>query len=324
MEPYNIEELDDGTEIANVAITIDGNWQRRGHSSKDGDVFAISVLTGEVIDFEMLSKICFACRAKDKVKDNPDAYGSWYDSHKTACPINHEGTSGDMETKGACKLFLRSIEQRGLKYTKIAGDGDTGCYAEVCKSVEEQFGNDYVVVKEECVGHVQKRIGRSLREYKRTNRGKKLADGKSIGGAGRLTDKVIDSIQNYYGLAICRNKGNLQGMKNAVIPILHHLVKDETLRLEEQHSFCSKDETTWCKYSKDWADKAAWYNESKRLRNVFKEELKPTSTRLSQNYLLKRCLLGVTQNQTESFHSRLWGHCSKTVFCGNRKLEIAA
>ena len=323
-EPYNIDELDDGTEIAKVAITVDGTWQRRGHSSKNGAVFAISVLTGEVLDFEILSKVCFACRAKDKMRDNPDAYRSWYDAHRSACPINHEGTCGDMEAKGACKLCLRSIEQRNLKYTTMVGDGDTGCYSEVCNAVKEKFGDDYVVVKEECVGHVQKRIGRSLREYKRINRGKRLVDGKSVGGAGRLTDKVIDSIQNYYGLAIRKNKGDLQGMKNAVNAILNHLVKDEKLSLEEQHAFCPKDRTTWCKYWKDQADYTTLYNESKRLPSAFKNELKPIFNRLSQTDLLQRCLLGVTQNQNESLHSILWGQCAKTVFCGKRKLEIAA
>ena len=323
-EPYNINELDDGTEIANIAITIDGTWQRRGHSSKNGAVFAISVLTGEVLDFEILSKVCFACRAKDKMYDGSDEYQSWYDAHKSACPINHEGTSGDMEAKGACQLFLRSIEQRNLKYTTMVGDGDTGCYSEVCNAIKEKFGNDYVVVKEECVGHVQKRIGRSLREYKRINRGKRLVDGKSVGGAGRLTDKVIDSIQNYYGLAIRKNKGDLQGMKNAVTAILNHLVKDEKLSLEEQHAFCPKDRTTWCKYWKDQADKTTLYDESKRLPSAFKNELEPIFIRLSQTDLLERCLLGVTQNQNESLHSILWGQCAKTVFCGKRKLEIAA
>ena len=66
-----------------------------------------------------------------------------------------------METKGACRLFLRSIEKRGLKYITMVGDGDTGCYSEVCNALREKFGIDYVVLKEDCVGQVQKRLGRS-------------------------------------------------------------------------------------------------------------------------------------------------------------------
>jgi len=57
----------------------------------------------------------------------------------------------------------------------------------------------YCVEKEECVGHVQKRMGSALRNYTQDNKGKKLADGKPVGGKGRLTDKVVDKMQNYYG-----------------------------------------------------------------------------------------------------------------------------
>ena len=56
------------------------------------------------------------------------------------------------------------------------------------------------------MGHVQKRLGTALRKYKSDTRGKKRADGKSIGGRGRLMDKVIDKMQNYYGKAIRGNK----------------------------------------------------------------------------------------------------------------------
>ena len=45
------------------------------------------------------------------------------------------------------------------------------------------------VLKLDCVGHVQKRIGKALQEYKK-KRGK-LSDG---GGDHRLTDKTIDKL----------------------------------------------------------------------------------------------------------------------------------
>ena len=45
-------------------------------------------------------------------------------------------------------------------------------------------------------------MGSGLREYKRKNKGRKLADGKPVGGIGRLIDAFIDIIQNNYGEAI--------------------------------------------------------------------------------------------------------------------------
>ena len=48
----------------------------------------------------------------------------------------------------------------------------------------------------------QKRLGSGLRRYKKDAKGRKLADGKSVGGKGRLRDKCIDKMQNYYGKAM--------------------------------------------------------------------------------------------------------------------------
>ena len=74
--------------------------------------------------------------------------------------------------------------------------------------------------KEECVGHIQKRLGSGLREYKRKQRGEKLSDGKTVGGKGRLTDKKVDSMQNYFGEAIRNNSGNKEDMFKAIFFII--------------------------------------------------------------------------------------------------------
>lgn len=41
-------------------------------------------------------------------------------------------------------------------------------------------------------------------------KGKKLNDGKSLDGKGRLTDSMIDHIKNCYGLPIRQNTCNLE------------------------------------------------------------------------------------------------------------------
>ena len=46
-KPEDVFVTDDG-ETANVTVTVDGTWQKRGNSSKLGVVFIISVRTGEV------------------------------------------------------------------------------------------------------------------------------------------------------------------------------------------------------------------------------------------------------------------------------------
>ena len=114
-EPDNIMIDKDGNRIAKVAVSVDGRWQKWGHSSKIGVVFVMSVLTGEVLDFEVLSHVCHTCRwYKSNLKDSA-AFETWYKGHENECEINHVGSSGDMENKGAVKIFEQSLESRGLR-----------------------------------------------------------------------------------------------------------------------------------------------------------------------------------------------------------------
>ena len=48
------------------------------------------------------------------------------------------------------------------------------------------------MVKEDCIGHVQKRIGNALRKWKKDNSRFVCEDGKKVGGHNRLTDETID------------------------------------------------------------------------------------------------------------------------------------
>ena len=55
----------------------------------------------------------------------------------------------------------------------------------------------YNIIKSECVGHVQKRVGARLRALKASYKGKLLVDKNKFNGVGRMTDKVINTLQNY-------------------------------------------------------------------------------------------------------------------------------
>ena len=49
---------------------------------------------------------------------------------------------------------------------------------------QQPYGKDHLVEKMDCVGHVQKRVGTALRSLQVQYRAEKLADGKTVGGAG--------------------------------------------------------------------------------------------------------------------------------------------
>ena len=53
----------------------------------------------------------------------------------------------------------------------------------------------------------------SIRNVKSQYKGKKLSDNKGVGGGkGRLTNKVMKTLQNHYGMAICQNTHNLYAL----------------------------------------------------------------------------------------------------------------
>ncbi|GBM33638.1 hypothetical protein AVEN_274299-1 [Araneus ventricosus] len=129
-----IRNSDDPVPSVKCGVSVDGTWQRRGYSSLNGVVSALSILSGKVIDMEVMSQFCKKCDTKTS---------SFALKHQCA---NHKGSSGNMEVIGAYRIFERSVNSRGLIYSEYFGDGDC-----------------------ECIGHVQKRVGTHLRNLKNKN-----------------------------------------------------------------------------------------------------------------------------------------------------------
>ena len=79
-----------------------------------------------------------------------------------------------------------------------------------------------MVARGHCLGYVQKRVGGRLRTLRSTFQGK-LYDGKRLGGAGRLTEKMINTLQNHYGVPIRQNSNtSVYEMKRAIGAVLFH------------------------------------------------------------------------------------------------------
>lgn len=78
------------------------------------------------------------------------------------------------------------------------------CRAPVCWLHLQGTADCNRVFKLDCVGHVQKRLGKALYEYQKT--GTKMADGKSVKGSnGRLTEVAIEKLKTNYDKAIQNN-----------------------------------------------------------------------------------------------------------------------
>ncbi|GFT47900.1 uncharacterized protein TNCV_902861 [Trichonephila clavipes] len=67
------------------------------------------MLTGYVVDFEVMSKVCRHCSvAKNKLGQSSAEFSIWYEGHKSECDINHLGSSTSMEMEAALTLWKRS------------------------------------------------------------------------------------------------------------------------------------------------------------------------------------------------------------------------
>ncbi|GFU29682.1 uncharacterized protein TNCV_2408941 [Trichonephila clavipes] len=164
-------------------------------------------------------------------------------------------------------------------------------YCSSCK--EAKVYGDTEVEKLECVGHVQKRMGTSLRNILKMSKGIKLSDGKNISGRGRLTHKEVDSIQHYYGLAIRKNLSSVEDMKRAIWAIYFHKLSTED---NPQHALCP-------------------------LVNFIESE-KSVSGSHREGLIEKVPSWKNTKNPNESFNKCIWERIPKTVFVGIETLKF--
>ena len=95
-----------------------------------------------------------------------------------------------------------------------------------------------VVQKLECVKHVQKRVGGRLRKLKSSDK-TLLSDGKWLSGKGRITEKMINKLQNYFEIAVqqCTDT-TVYHLKKAIGAVLYHC--SDANNLEARHQFCPK------------------------------------------------------------------------------------
>ncbi|GFV70211.1 uncharacterized protein TNCV_2553551 [Trichonephila clavipes] len=196
-----------------------------------------------------------------------------------------------MEVDGMLRIFNRSEKLHNLKYSNYIGDGDTKTFNAL--SENKPYGDDYLIQKIECVGHVQKRMGTRLMKLKLVYIVKKeLSDDKTIGGKGRLTESLIDKLAHYYGNAIRCNSTSVKEMRKAIWAVWGHS--------------CSTDDERYTGF-------------------VLQIQIHgPVFADLSHPALPEEMFRGKTQNPNESLNSLIWKFCPKTIGSRLQIAEIAA
>lgn len=138
-----------------------------------------------------------------------------------------------MEVEAGLILFQRSLQKHNLRYTTILCDGDSRTFEAIKQARTYGFVE---VQKEDCVNHVQKRMGTALRNLVKNH---KTEDGRSLGGKGRLTADLIKKLSLYYGRAFKSHEGDVDAMQRAVMATYHHVASTDKC---PNHSLCPNGE----------------------------------------------------------------------------------
>ena len=287
-----------------VGVSVDGTWQRRGYSSLNGAVAIISLDKGKIVDVEAMTRFCKP-RQQKKETLSEDGFCDWYDKHKDTCVMNYSGSAPMMEVEGTRRIFERSVEIINVRYLKYFGDGDSKAFQEV----KDVYSPD-VVVKYECVGHYQIRVGCRLRKLKKTQKGLKA-----------LTESVIDKLQNYFGIALRANTGGtVQRMADVIWASFLHVASNES---SSYHDLGEKSPTSWSQYQRDRFNNTNLFQHGTGLPNDVIAHVKPIYRDLIKHEQLKKCLHGKTQNHNESFNALIWERAPKSVYISIDKLNFA-
>lgn len=219
--------------LLEMKVSGDGSWKKRGFSSKIGVTTLILYRCGKIVDLVVKSTFCQGCLTCPHEKDTQE-YIDWYENHTDECSWNHEGSAGKMEVDSVIEMFERSWEYYGIRYTVYIGDGDSKTFIAILR--KNPYADEFQVIKCECIGHVQKRIGTRLRNLKKNEK---------LGGRGKLTDGLIKQMSTYYGLAIRRNINSVTDMRAAVLATYYHLCSTDE---NPHHEYCPPGAESWCEW----------------------------------------------------------------------------
>ena len=162
--------------------------------------------------------------------------------------------------------------------------------------------------KEECLGHVQKRVKKRLRKVTKEGRG--------------LRDAKADRIAHMYALVIVQHRGESpKELHDALQVFLGHI--------EEKHAACPIGPHSWCYFQKQKAqhlEDSSIPFPSIRSPYLSTAELKRNVNVFAVFASLDFCqtiTLGKTQNSNESLHNTLWHNAPKSKRVGHKSLKIS-
>ncbi|XP_045475419.1 uncharacterized protein LOC123681212 [Harmonia axyridis] len=141
----------DGTPF--ITVIVDGGWSKRsyghGYNAPSGVGVIIGAETKKLLFVGVRNKTCSSCFYYKKHNLAPKSHD---------CALNFSGPSTSMEQDIITDGFCKSIEQHGLLYKYLIGDGDSSVYSRVVEKVP--YGRQ--VIKIECANHMTRCVSDKL------------------------------------------------------------------------------------------------------------------------------------------------------------------
>lgn len=295
--------------LSNLKISGDGSWKKRGFTSLYGVTTLIGYYSVKIVDLLVKGSYCQSCNYW-RIRKNEKEFEEWYEEHAEECAANHSGSVEKMEVDAIKEMFLRSEKKYNVKYSNYIGDGDSKTYKAILDL--NPYGNDLQVIKNECIGHVEKRMGTRLRNLKKNQK---------LGGKGKLTNTLIMKLTKYYGLVIRRNIDSVDNMEKSIMATYYHFCSTNK---NPRHENCPGGTDSWCKWRvAEGAGKEEECDHPPPFHSDLQQHLLPIYQDLSKRDLLERYLGGHTQNPNENFNATIWLLAPKHLHAGIKIIEIA-
>ena len=109
----------------------------------------------------------------------------------------------------------------------------------------------------------------------------------------RSTDAVIDKLQNYFGIALRSNIGNLKKKtQDAILASVSHVASSK----EEYYVYCPKTPDTWGHCNRNQQNRTDLCKSGPGISVHVINVIKPIYADLTREDILPKCLHGLTQN----------------------------
>ena len=267
---------------------------------------AINSESGRVLDYVLYDRVCYPCSKWPETRrsSNPEEFQEYWARHKDSCADNYSGTSQSMESSGAVEVWRRSIQTHNLAYGTYIGDGDSSSFKNLIES--DPYQGTVSIRKEECIGHVQKRLKKRL-----------MKKGK---GFTSLSQGKAERISHLYALVIVQHRGKYASEIHDGLQVLMAHTKEE-------HDQGPPGQTSWCyfqkrlaKYDIDGGAAPPTTREPHLSPAEYARALDVFTVYGSLSFC-STITMGKTQNANESLHNMLWHNSPKSKHVGQKSLS---